>query len=204
MIDSGSKKYNWRRFRAALALRREALAEEDLSRLWKEMNNEWLPPSPKHADAIDYLQKSIRPLRSKWSLAFLANELTFGASSTQRAESWNSLVKSTNISSSLTHLAKHLSQFVQEQGALERKSRDSSVRQASLIRMNMHDWESISSLMSTMGISRFACSEVATELFHAVRISIQSIQCTTDTFRSNPGQTCAGIAKYAWEDGKKS
>ena len=141
MIDSGSKESNWRRFRAALALCREALMEEDLSRLWKEVIHKWHPPSPKHADAIDYLQKSIWPLRSKRSLAFSANELIFGASSTRRAEIWNRLVKSANISSSLTHLAKCLSQFVQEQGTLELKSRDSSVRQASLIRMNMHDWK---------------------------------------------------------------
>ena len=64
--------------------------------------------------------------------------------------------------------------------------------------MNMHDWESIASLMSTMGISKFACWEIDTELFHAVRISIQSIQCTADTLRSKPGKKCAVVARYDW------
>ena len=81
---------------------------------------------------------------------------------------------SANTSSSLTHLSKDLIQFVEEQGTSELKPKDPSVRLAALIRMSMHDWEGISRLISKKRISKFACTEIATRLLHALRISVNS------------------------------
>ncbi|KAI0559784.1 FHY3/FAR1 [Gracilaria domingensis] len=112
----------WQEFRADLSLCSECVSESSLVRLWKHMLIKWFPPSPRTEDLRKYLDLYVWERRRHWASAYFKDSLTLGASSTQRLESWNSLVRCFADSTSLANYSSSILKLVERQKRAESKS----------------------------------------------------------------------------------
>ncbi len=192
VLTSLSGVSTWPGFRKSLSTCREASTAEELRSLWRAMLNEWLPKSPKTEEVRKYLERYIWSKRKQWAVAFFRHEFTLGSSTTQRSESWNSIVKAFSTSDSLQSLARSLPVLVERQSASELKSVDSSLRWMPLKKSGAELWLPVMEAITSQHISSFACSEIAEELMAANRMSVEIISMATEE------SVLTGIARYTY------
>lgn len=113
---------SWHLFRKALSLCQDAVNGTELRKLWNDLLEKWIPLSPVTDKARNYLDTYIWQRRKYWAKAYFKNELTLGSTSTQRAESWNNLLKFFRDSTSLLDLYKSIKLLFMRQAELENKS----------------------------------------------------------------------------------
>ena len=157
----------WSSFRKALSICREATTEFELSRLWKDLLQEWMPLGEKHKSGRFYLQRFVWGKRKQWAVAYFSDCLTLGAMSTQRSESWNSLLRCFADSTDLANYVRSVHSLIERQGMKEEKSRSLEYRVGPLINAPKFAQKQIMEQFGRCGISRYACEEVTHELNEA-------------------------------------
>lgn len=172
LLTSSSGASSWASFRKSLAVCRQAGSEEELKRLWSQLLDEWLSDTSSHRAARSYLQKYVWSKRKQWATAYFQDSFTLGASTTQRSESWNSLIKCFSDDKSLTELVTSIRTLFLRQGASERKGQSTKWRTDPLRTSPSVVGSHIMQLIGKKGLSRFACVELAKEMSAAERMII--------------------------------
>lgn len=163
VLSATSGASSWALFRQSLSTCQTATSEEIFQELWNYLISEWFPSSPVNDAARSYLQQNIWPKRHQWCVAFFSDTFTMGSSTTQRVESWNNLLKCFSDSSSLAFLEEAIFMLFQKQGDEERKSMSKSRRLVPLGKPGSFLY-SFADLFSSIGLSKYASSELCTQL----------------------------------------
>lgn len=117
----------WKCFRESLSLCRKATSQEDLYRLWDELLDKCLDAKvDEHRKARNYLNKHVWSKRERWAVWYFKNSFTLEASTTQRSDSWNALVKSCSKTTNLCAFFESLKFLFNRQGLVEERMTSSS------------------------------------------------------------------------------
>ncbi|KAI0565477.1 Ubiquitin-like protease [Gracilaria domingensis] len=121
-----------------------------------------------------YLDLYVWDRRNHWASVFFKDCLTLGASSTQRSESWNSLVRCFADSTSLQNYASSIEKLIERQSRKESRSSCPEWRVLPLREAPGHLREHCASFLGKLGVSRYACTEIARLLNEALRLTFTS------------------------------
>ena len=178
-LSRSGDRSKWNEFRKEISICREAATEDDLNKLWKDLINKWLPESDNTARARNYMFGEIWNKRKYWAVCYFPSAFTLGASSTQRAESWNSVMKSSADRSSMKSLLRSLEMLTNRQGSRERSSWSRDELDESFMSLKRLVGKKIASQLSKNRVSIYALGLLYEEICSALRMVVDDLTSGT-------------------------
>ena len=170
----------WPSFRKELEKCREALTEEQLSGLWKELLDKWLPTSQNTRSARSYLIKYVWSRRSQWATCYFPKEFTLGSMSTSRSEGWHSLLKKFSTCTTVFSLVKDIELLVERQHFNELELKNKSLRLDSIKEDPILGTEYFKGVFLREKFSCYTLSEISREMRLAFRFHLITLSMTID------------------------